>query len=154
MVNGDQDLARQNISQLLRIPYQAFIADLHRRLAAAGYPEIRPAHGVVFQHLRAEGSRLTDLADRALMTKQSMGYLVDYLEDHGYLERVPDPADGRARVVRLTDRGWELTRVAEAIIARIEAVWAARLGGHRLDDLRDLLQDLIRSLDPGRPAGP
>jgi DNA-binding MarR family transcriptional regulator len=140
-------LSEQNISQLLRIPYQAFIRRLHAELSAAGYPDIRPSHGVVFQHLRAEGSRLTDLADRAMITKQSMGYLVDYLEARGYLERVPDPADSRAKLVRMTEQGWELTRVAEGIIARIEADWAQRCGRHAFERLRSLLQDLILTVD-------
>jgi DNA-binding MarR family transcriptional regulator len=143
----DIDLERQNVSQLLRIPYQAFIAELHERLATAGYPDIRPAHGVVFQHLRAEGSRITELADRAFITKQSMGYLVDYLEERRYLERMPDPADGRARRVRLTERGHELIRVAEGIIAALEAEWASRLGRERFAHLRSLLIAMSEQLD-------
>jgi DNA-binding MarR family transcriptional regulator len=143
----DIDLERQNVSQLLRITYQAFIAELHERLATAGYPDIRPAHGVVFQHLRAEGSRMTELADHAFITKQSMGYLVDYLEERGYLARVQDPADGRARLVRLTVRGHELTRVAESIIVALEADWASRLGVGRFSQLRRLLIAMSERLD-------
>jgi len=129
------------------MPYQVFIAELHGRLAAAGYPDIRPAHGTIFQHLRAEGSRVTDLAERAQLTKQYVGTLVDHLLARGYLERVPDPTDGRAKLVRMTARGRELTRVAEGAITEIEAAWAARLGEQSLRQLRRRLQDLILALD-------
>jgi DNA-binding MarR family transcriptional regulator len=142
-----RELERQNLSQLLRMPYQAFIAELNSRLAAAGYPDIRPAHGIVFQHLRAEGMRVTELAERAQLTKQYLGALVEDLLERGYLERVPDPADGRAKLVRMTDRGWELTGVAEAIIADLESAWAERVGAQRLKQLRRRLEDLILAID-------
>ena len=149
-----RQLADQYLPPLLRIPYQAFIERLHDELAAAGYPEIRPAHGMVFQHLHPEGSRVTDLAARSQVTKQWIGTLVDDLEARGYLERLPDPADGRAKIVRLTDRGRELMRVAQAISRRIEGEWADRVGERRLQQLRRCLEDVILALDlePGTAA--
>lgn len=131
-----------NMSHLLWAPYRAYLERLHERLARAGYPDIRPAHGGnVFRHLRAEGSRLTELAERAQLTKQSMGYLVDYLQERGYVERVPDPLDSRAKLIRLTARGWELTRVAEGIIAQLEEAALQRLGADKVRQLRHLLQE-------------
>ncbi len=142
-----RELERQNTSQLLRMPYQAFIGRLFEALAVAGYADIHPAHAIVFQHLRAEGSRVTELAERAQLTKQYMGRLVADLEKLGYLERASDPADGRARPVRLSARGREVTRAAEGIIADIEADWARRIGETHLTDLRRHLIDLIVSLE-------
>ena len=78
------------------------------RLAALGHPEVRAAHGAVFEFLDDAGTRVSVLADRARMTKQSMTELVAHLERHGYVERVPDPADGRAKLVRATARGREV----------------------------------------------
>jgi DNA-binding MarR family transcriptional regulator len=135
-----------NISALLRGPHSAFIAQLHRGLSAAGYADIHPAHYVVFQHLRNEGSRLTDLAERAQITKQLMNYLVNHLERRGYLQRVPDPTDGRARLVRFTERGRGLERAAEENISRIEAEWAARLGARQMAHLRRILTRLADAL--------
>jgi DNA-binding MarR family transcriptional regulator len=151
-----RELARQNSSQLLRIPYQAFIGQLFETLAAAGYADIHPAHAIIFQHLRAEGSRVTELAERTQLTKQYVGRLVAELEALRYLERTPDPTDGRARLVRLSARGWDVTRVAEGIIARIEADWAQRLGAAQHTGLRRRLIDLIIVLeDEGQsPAAP
>jgi DNA-binding MarR family transcriptional regulator len=96
----------------------------------------------VFQHIEAGGSRLTDLAERAQITKQSMGYLVDYLEERGYVERRPDPTDRRATLICLTDRGWSQVRAALAIIAAVEAEWTQALGKERMAHLRDLLTEL------------
>lgn len=143
VVSLDGTQSRLNIGQLLRIPYQQFLARLHDGLAAAGYPDIHPAHGNnIFQHLDTEGTRLTDLAERAQLTKQSVGDLVEYLEARGYIERVPDPVDGRAKLIRLTAKGWEVTAVAEELIWQIEMEWAQRLGQDSLEQLRSSLERL------------
>ena len=131
-----------NIAELLRGPFQILVDELHEGLAEAGYPEIRPAHGNVFGYVREEGSRLTELAERAQLTKQTMGYLVDYLEERGYVERRPDPDDKRAKIIRLTDEGREVTGVAREIIGKIETRWAELLGEDRMDRLRELLREL------------
>jgi len=111
-------------------------------LSEAGFEDIRPAHTAVFQHIEADGSRLTDLAERAQITKQSMGYLVDYLEQRGYLERRPDPTDRRVALICLTDRGWDQVRAALSIINAIERDWARRIGKRRVEQLRDVLTEL------------
>ena len=121
-------------------------------LSEAGFDDIRPAHTAVFQHIRAEGSRLSELAERAQLTKQSMGYLVDYLERRGYLERRPDPTDRRAALICLTKRGWDEIRAALAIIAELEGEWARRLGERRMAQLRELLEELDRTGEQPVPA--
>lgn len=131
------------IGALLRIPFQAAVSRIHEELTAAGYDDLSPAQLSVFQHMRPEGVRLTELAESAQITKQSMGYLVTYLEEHGYLERVPDPEDGRAKIVRLTERGRDVEAVARKILANLEAEWAQHLGQARMDELRCLLIDLV-----------
>ena len=131
-----------NIAELLHAPFQSLVDELHEGLAEAGYPDIRPAHGNVFGFIREEGSRLTELAERAHLTKQTMGYLVDYLEERGYLEREPDSNDKRAKIVRLTDEGREAVRTARKIMGRIEARWAELLGEDRMEQLRELLKEL------------
>lgn len=142
-----QELRQQNSSQLLRMPYQAFIRHLFKELAAAGYADIHPSHAIIFQHLPAEGARVTKLAERTQLTKQYLGRLIAELEGLGYLERTPDPTDGRAKLVRLAERGRGVTRVAEGIIAGIEADWARRLGASRYADLQRHLIDLIVTLE-------
>jgi DNA-binding MarR family transcriptional regulator len=133
---------RPNIGILLRNPGQDVLRQVIAGLAEAGFDDIRPAHTAVFQHIEADGSRLTDLAERAQITKQSMGYLVDYLEEHGYLERRPEPNDRRATLIHLTDRGWAQIETALAIIADLEARWTRALGKKRMQQLRQLLTEL------------
>src|SRR5215469_6273577 len=116
------------IGALLRIPREASLRQVVAGLVAAGFDDVRPAHFTVFQHMPPTGIRLTALADAALMTKQSMGYLLDDLEARGYVERVPDPADRRAKLVRLTPRGREVEQTVRAVIRQLESEWAARMG--------------------------
>ena len=131
-----------NLGILLRDPFQEVVRRVSVGLAEAGFDDLRPAHTAVFQHIEAGGSRLTDLAERAQITKQSMGYLVDYLAECGYLERRPDPSDRRAALICLTDRGWEQVRAALKIIAALEEEWTKGLGRNRMHELRELLNDL------------
>lgn len=138
------------IGALLRIPREAALRQTLDGLAAAGFGDVRPAHFTVFQHMPPEGIRLTELADAALMTKQSMGYLVDELEARGYVERVPDSQDRRAKVVRLTARGQAVDETVREVIRHIEVDWAARLGEHEYRELTRLLRKLIAMLE-GRP---
>lgn len=141
-------------SQLLRTPYQAFLARLYERLAAAGYADTAPSWGHnIFFYLREGGLRLTELAERSRTTKQAMLYTVNQLEAAGYVERVPDPTDGRAKIVRLTERGWELRRVADGIIAGIEEECARRLGERKMRQFEDLMKEVSGVLQEDREQG-
>ena len=94
-----------NVGLLLFLPYRAMEFRVFEGLAAAGFDDLTPAQARVFQRIGPDGSRLTDLAAQAGITKQSAGFLVDQLERTGYVARVPDPQDGRARLVRVAERG-------------------------------------------------
>src|SRR5262249_32020884 len=131
------------IGALLRIPFQETVGRVYQRLTEAGYTDLRPTHFPLLQQLRPPGMRVTDLARLAQMTKQSMGALVDYAEERGYVERAPDPRDRRAWLVRLTPRGYDVERVARSAIAELEGEWADALGQERFAALRATLQDLV-----------
>ena len=131
-----------NLAQLLKHPFEALLTRLHRELAAAGFPDVRPAHGCVFQYTEPDGSRLTDLAQRAGLTKPTVLAAVDDLERLGYVERVPDPEGRRAKLVQLTARGAAAAAEGARIIAGIETDWAGRLGPRRAGALRRALEDL------------
>jgi DNA-binding MarR family transcriptional regulator len=105
LANRDAALDRLQTLLLLREPFRAGTKLLHRRFAERGHPEIRPPHGNVMQFLDDGGTRVSVLAGRAEMTKQSMAELVSHLERLGYVERVPEPSDRRAKLVRATPRG-------------------------------------------------
>jgi DNA-binding MarR family transcriptional regulator len=131
-----------NLGRLLREPFHEMTEHIHARLAEQGHPHIRVAHGNVFQFLDDDGTRVSVLAERAQMTKQSMGELVAHLESHGYVERVPDPSDGRAKLVRPTASGQAVYPLAVQAIAEVEARWAERIGEAKLRRLRGLLEEL------------
>jgi DNA-binding MarR family transcriptional regulator len=118
--------------------------ELWGRLGERGYGELRPAHGCVFGYLGGEGDRLTALAERSGLTKQAVGEAVADLERLGYVERVPDPADGRAKIIRLSERGREARDEAAEIFADIEGRFAAEVGDERFDEFRATLLDLWR----------
>jgi len=116
--------------------------ELHARLRKLGYEEIRPAHGCVFGNMQPHGVRLTDIADRARITKQSVGEIVTNLEELGYVERIADPADRRAKLVRLTPLGQEVQKAARATFAQIEDEWGERIGKKKVAALRAALEEL------------
>ncbi len=131
------------IVALLRIPYQAALESLYARLRAE-FPDVHAAHLIVFQLIEhpPAGSRLTQLAEQAQTTKQAMGQLVDALERGGYVERIPDPLDRRAKQIRLTPRGWEVHERGGEIVAALQADWATSLGPDKLAQLLALLEEL------------
>ena len=94
----------------------------------------------MFGNIDAEGTRLTELAERARMTKQSVGEVTSDLEQRGYVERVPDPSDGRAKIIRLTERGRDAQALGIGLIDEIEQEWAERFGADRVAALRDALE--------------
>lgn len=126
--------------RLLDVAFDDFTAELNRRIAETGYSDLRATHGCVFGNIDPDGSRLTDLAERARMTKQSVGEVTSDLEARGYVERVPDPGDGRAKIIRLTERGRAAQALGRQIIDEIEHEWAERFGTERVAALRDALE--------------
>jgi DNA-binding MarR family transcriptional regulator len=135
------------LSNLMRRGYQAVTDYVHRRLSEEGFDDVRPAHMTIFQNLDAEGSRIGELAERSQLTNQSVGYLVDYLEQHGYVERRPDPSNRRATLVCLTDRGWAEMQACARILNDIESQVAQKLGADHLAELDTLLNGFSESVE-------
>lgn len=127
---------------LLEVATEALFAEFNQELAQAGFTDLRPTHGCAFRFIGPEGLRLTDLARLADITKQSAGEIVSDLERSGYVERVPDPADKRAKLIRLTKRGEDAQQVGFALLAELEQRWSERYGAERIAALRETLEDL------------
>ena len=138
----DTNRERLPVGQLLINLVRLFRTELASRGdAGPGVEGIRPAHLQVFGVIRAAGSRLTELAHGAGLSLSAMAELVDELEVLGYLDRRPDPADGRAKLICLTSAGWQAVRQGRAIIEQIEADWAAHIGADRFRTLCLTMQD-------------
>ena len=113
-------------------------------LVRQGFTDLRPAHAAVFQYLDDTGTTVSALAQRAQMTKQAMAELVAHLEQHGYVTRMPDSTDRRAKLVLPTDRGLRVLRAAQVLVPEIERRVADAIGEDRLQRLRADL-DAIRA---------
>jgi DNA-binding MarR family transcriptional regulator len=133
-------ISRVPLIRLLDAAFGDFSEEVRKRVDAAGFSDIRPGHGCVFGTIEPQGSRLTDLAERARMTKQSVGEMASDLERLGYVERVPDPSDGRAKIIRLTARGREAQAIGRRLIDQVEREWAERYGEERVAALREALE--------------
>ncbi|QFU88438.1 MarR family winged helix-turn-helix transcriptional regulator [Amycolatopsis sp. YIM 10] len=118
--------------------------ELFSKLAAEGYGDLHPRHGAVMAYLDKDGVRATELAQLSGQHKQVIGKLIDELEELGYVERRPDPADRRAKLVCPTDRGLAELRVAAKIMSAIQDRHARRLGRERFAAFKDAFVDITR----------
>lgn len=137
------------LGALLRSAYQHLVRELGAATQAHGYGEFQALSGNLLHPLwvKQEGLRVTELAAIAGMTKQSMGAIVDQLEAVGCVERVDDPRDGRAKLVRLTKLGRDYARVARAAVMDVEDDWSRRIGADRIEQLKSILSDLLASIE-------
>lgn len=150
---------REHIGQLLVQTTRFFQAELFRRLSEAGLEDLRVPHTHVSAYIEAGGTRPGRLAEMARMTPPAMGELIDDLVELGYVERIPDPDDRRAKLVLLTDRGRDAMAVGRRIIGEIEAEWAQAVGPERFEQFASTFDDLLghlrapRGRDATRTAG-
>ncbi|MEU0025830.1 MarR family transcriptional regulator [Streptomyces sp. NPDC006335] len=137
-----------NTGVLLFLPYRALENRIFAALAEAGFDDFTPAQARVMQRIGPDGTRLTELAEQAQITKQTAGFLVDQLEKAGYVTRVPDPTDKRARLVRGAAKAWAAKEVADGVVAEVEQEWREHLGARRMKQLREALTLLREITDP------
>jgi DNA-binding MarR family transcriptional regulator len=142
------DVQRGDLGVSLFIPYRYTEDRIFRTLQDAGFDDWTLAQCRVLQRIAPDGSRLTDLADQAQMSKQSAGVLVDQLERLGYVRRVPDPTDGRARLIVIEQRGRRAVEVAKATLDEILSEWEAYLGTRNFTLLHQILDQLREITDP------
>ena len=135
-------------SLLMFIAARAAADRIFRAVQGAGFDDVTIAQSRLMMGIDTEGTRLSVLADRAQIAKQTATALVDKLERAGYVERVSDPSDGRARLVRMTPRAEAALPIARAEEDRIEAEWRAHLGAGRMAQLRQALTALRDITDP------
>lgn len=142
----DEAFRRQNLGRLLIRAFNAFEEHHIRRLGEEGFADFTGSETVVLRNVETGGSRITDIARRAKVTPQAISQLVAGLERKGYLTNDPDPTDGRARLVRLTDRGLALIAQGQDITRELHETWAEILGVEALSELHRLLAHLVSGL--------
>ena len=137
------EIREMSLLALLFSGGETFREQLMERIGSFGYDDIRAGHGCVFGNIDAEGSRLTELAERAMITKQAVGEAVTDLERLGYVRREPDPEDRRAKIIRLTEKGAAAQQVGRDVIDSIEREWAERFGEEAVASMRELLTGVV-----------
>ena len=141
---------------------RALQADMVRAAQREGYDMVKPSHNAVFGFLSAPGGQRTvDLAQRAGITRQSMGEVVRDMVDLGIVELVPDPSDRRAKLVRYTEAGRTQTHLGFLHIRRFEQRLTDELGDDYeaarrvLERVVEILEsDETGSAEPPAPAPP
>jgi DNA-binding MarR family transcriptional regulator len=142
-----QALRGQHVGRLLLRAHRSFSARAAAMFHERGYAGITLRHIDLLPHLDTDGTRSTVLARRAGMTKQGMGKLVAELEAQGLVERAPDPADGRAQLVRFTEPGMRFLGVAIEVVQALEGEYRSILGAEGLDELKTTLSTLLGSVE-------
>lgn len=138
------------VGALLGIVWQWVRDQLYAGVIAAGYDDLNAAHVGLWRYPGLEGLRPGQLADRRGITKQSVNDLLRDLEQRGYLLRVADSTDRRARVIRLTAKGWRLQNTIYAAAGTAQLQIEEILGPRRFSELHSSLELLTEKL--GEPA--
>jgi DNA-binding MarR family transcriptional regulator len=132
-----------NIGRLLQLALRDFQTRCAEKLHARGYTQLSATHLTILSYIDPSGTRIVTLAERAGMTKQSMGDLIRELEAHGYVERSPDPHDKRAVIIKMVASNTTFLTDAYNIIAEIQAEYEAALKRSGVEQLRSLLKVLL-----------
>jgi DNA-binding MarR family transcriptional regulator len=137
-MSADPSQPPRPLPALMTLVKEAAIHKMRDRLSEEGYGDIREGYGCVFGFIDIDnGSRLTELAERSGLTKQAVGEVIPELEQLGYVTRVPDPRDRRAKIIKLTPKGRDACLTGRRLFAEIEREWAEELGEELLAGLRD-----------------
>lgn len=139
------ELRQEHIGRLFLRAHRAFGQRAYRKLNERGHEGLSMMHTALLANLDVNGTRISTIAERADMTKQSMGQLVQDLEEKGYVERMPDPNDRRAVLVCFTDAGWQFLVDAHEVKLEIEAEYSAIVDEEAMAELRSALTQIIEA---------
>jgi DNA-binding MarR family transcriptional regulator len=142
-----QPAREERLAQLFSAAYDIMRERVYSRARDCGFADLRPAHSSVLRNIEADGSRVVELAERAGMAKQSMAYLTESLAKLGYVHIVPDPSDGRAKLVRLTERGEKAVSTLTRFSIEAEQDLCRSIGAERLAGLRAAMNEVLAALD-------
>lgn len=145
-MESEDPLARAELTFLLGMAFQLLHAEFLAKLRESGYSDLRPVHGMLFQALARGDATSTELAEQLGVTKQATGQIITYLEERGYVRRLPHPEGGRRRLVTLTDNAVSHMLESGRVLHELEAKLESGSGATSFDTLRRHLALLIREL--------
>lgn len=142
------------VGAMMRVALYWVLEQIYAGVHDAGFTDLSPAQVGMFRYPTSEGLRPSELAQRLRVTKQSVNDLMRGVEGLGYLTLVPDPADGRARIIQLTGRGRQLETVVHQAAGAAEARIANLLGPTVFDEFRAALTSVTSAIQDGTLAQP
>jgi DNA-binding MarR family transcriptional regulator len=131
------------VGALLRMAWESLQVELYANLRAAGFDDLRDAHRPALRHPPIDGMRPTDLARHLGLSKQAANDLIRDLEQCGYIRLERDPSDGRARIIRYTERGWRLFDTGSRLSREVGARWANAIGQEQYDQFLSTLRTIV-----------
>jgi len=138
------ELRAHSLGRLLHRAFRRYHDAALESVRSKGHPELTLGHSMVLPHIEREGSRLTEIAERAGMTKQSASEVIGTLAELGYVKRAPDPLDRRAQRITFTRKGEQFLLAAHEAKAARELEMDERLGAAGAKQLVRLLQKYVR----------
>jgi DNA-binding MarR family transcriptional regulator len=142
MSRSPRELPPPAVGALLRVAWERLHAELFAGLVAAGYDDLRAVHQPLLRYILTEGLRPGELAARLGLSKQSVNDLLREFEANGYVTLEPDPDDGRARRIQLTDRGWDLAWTAWELSRAVGQRWAEQVGDEHYAEFEAVLREI------------
>lgn len=138
------------LARLMAMAFRSLIDELHDRLQARGWKDVRASYGYVLVAARDAPLTVTAVAALLGMTKQAASKLVDAMVEGGYLCRSADSEDARRQRLELSSKGARLLAAVEAIYAELEGEWGEIIGGRAVERVRSDLTRVLRGLHGGR----
>jgi DNA-binding MarR family transcriptional regulator len=136
------------LGALLRLAWERLQIELYDALADEGFDDLRPVHRPLVRYPSVDGLRPSEVADQLRLSRQAVNDLLRELEALGYLRLEPDPDDGRARIIRYTERGWHLFDVSSRISGEVGERWATHIGRRSYDGMLRALRAVQRLPPP------
>jgi DNA-binding MarR family transcriptional regulator len=144
-------LGRKPLIALVDRAHRALQSHMVREAHRRGHTQVKQSHNVVFGTLTREGTRSVDMAARAGITRQSMGEVIRDLAQLGIVSMEPDPADGRAKLVRYTDAGLDVAYDGYSHLIELEQRMQQEFGEQEYESVRHFLERLVSILEEERP---
>jgi DNA-binding MarR family transcriptional regulator len=141
-------IERKPLIAIVARAVRVLATDMLREAHERGHTQVRPGHDPVFATLPQEGARISDMAARAGITKQSMGEAVRDMVDLGLLEMKPDPTDRRAKLVTFTEAGLAVAQDGKRYMRTLEQQWIEKFGAKEYETAREVLEGIVEMMTP------